>query len=137
MRTLGPTLTASILAAILWTPAPASCRPSGEALRPASSDPLAGAPGREGPGPREPGERPPPPTCSTDADCAGKCPPETKGCACHTNPRGEQRCAPTCQTDADCPTGKDGRGSCTDGICRPPKRPDRPRDRNRDRDQGR
>jgi hypothetical protein len=85
--------------------------PQGRGGRGSCHDGFCKPPGKAGGegGPRE---------CKTAADCAGACPPEAKGCGCHTTPRGEQKCAPTCQADADCPKHDGEAMSCREGFCR-------------------
>ena len=60
-----------------------------------------------------------PPACASDADCTGKCPPGSVGCACASTPMGKN-CVQTCQKDADCgatPTGQ--KTTCQQGQCKP------------------
>lgn len=73
------------------------------------------------------GQQPParrtgqPATCSVDADCAGKCPPDAIGCGCDDSPMG-LICVPLCETAADCPPGPGGAMTCDAqrSICVPP-----------------
>ncbi|MBI5531570.1 MAG: hypothetical protein HY898_02570 [Deltaproteobacteria bacterium] len=73
---------------------------------------------------------PPPPRpalCSTQQDCADRCPPGSKGCSCVPAPDDKHVCAPTCASDADCPQGPVFQLKCHDGFCAPPPPPPPPR----------
>ena len=59
-----------------------------------------------------------PKTCASEGDCAGACPPGSKGCTCNTSPMGKV-CVPTCSTTPDCPTGTMNALKCQMGICIP------------------
>jgi hypothetical protein len=60
-----------------------------------------------------------PRACTSPADCAGACPPGSRGCACNATPMG-MRCTPTCSTTADCPMGPPGvTFTCRMGVCAP------------------
>ena len=60
-----------------------------------------------------------PKSCSMESDCAGACPPSSKGCTCSNSPMG-MICVPTCSTDADCPMGMMGMSlTCKQGVCAP------------------
>jgi hypothetical protein len=43
-----------------------------------------------------------PKKCTSEADCAGACPRDAKGCTCADTPEG-RLCIPTCDTDEECP----------------------------------
>jgi hypothetical protein len=62
-----------------------------------------------------------PPSCTTNADCtAQKCPPNSQGCTCTTDPSAKKVCAPTCTTASDCPSGNGlPTFGCTGGVCVP------------------
>lgn len=60
-------------------------------------------------------------SCTTPADCTNACPPGSVGCACVSNPEGQNMCVPSCSKDADCPTGGPQPLTCdeTQGVCVP------------------
>ena len=60
-----------------------------------------------------------PRNCTSGADCAGACPPGSKGCGCATTPMG-MMCIPTCGASSDCPAGPMGGAlQCRNGFCVP------------------
>ena len=60
-----------------------------------------------------------PKACTMNADCAGACPPNSKGCTCAMTMMG-QLCVPTCTIAADCPPGPMGMVlTCRMGTCAP------------------
>ena len=60
-----------------------------------------------------------PPSCETDADCAGACPPGSIDCVCHESRNMGKICVPACETDADCPDVPNRTLTCDEvqGIC--------------------
>jgi hypothetical protein len=60
-----------------------------------------------------------PKACANNGDCAGACPPGSKGCGCTQTPMGMD-CIPTCAMAADCPIGPMGQKlNCRNGYCAP------------------
>ena len=60
-----------------------------------------------------------PPSCETDSDCEGRCPPGSMDCVCHETRNRGKVCLPACETDADCPMGRNGQLVCDEdqGVC--------------------
>jgi hypothetical protein len=59
-----------------------------------------------------------PAACTAEADCAGKCAADAKGCTCAMTMDG-MGCVPTCSTDADCAGGGGQTFTCLQNVCRP------------------